>query len=33
MESLVPVEIIERKILLTRGKKVMLDADLASFTE
>ncbi len=29
MESLVSVEIIERKILLIRGKKVMLDADLA----
>lgn len=29
MESLVPVEIIERKILLIRGQKVMLDADLA----
>jgi len=29
MESLVPMEVIERKILLIRGKKVMLDADLA----
>ncbi len=29
MKSLVPVEIIERKILLIRGKKVILDADLA----
>jgi hypothetical protein len=29
MESLVPVEVIERKILSIRGKKVMLDADLA----
>jgi hypothetical protein len=29
MESLVPVEIIERKILLIRGNKVMLDTDLA----
>lgn len=29
MDSLIPVEIIERKILLIRGKKVMVDADLA----
>ena len=29
MESLVLVEIIEKKILLIRGQKVMLDADLA----
>ena len=29
MESLVPVELIEKRILLIRGKKVMLDADLA----
>jgi len=29
MESLVPVEVIEKKILLIRGYKVMLDADLA----
>ena len=29
MEPLVPVEIIEKKILLIRGQKVMLDADLA----
>ena len=29
MDSLVPVEIIEKKIFLIRGKKVMLDADLA----
>ncbi len=29
MESIVPVELIEKKILLIRGKKVMLDADLA----
>jgi len=29
MESLVPVEVIEGKILLIRGKKVMLDSDLA----
>jgi hypothetical protein len=29
MDSLVPMEIIEKKILLIRGQKVMLDADLA----
>jgi len=29
MKALVPAEIIERKILLIRGQKVMLDADLA----
>ena len=29
MESLVPVEVVERKIFLIRGRKVMLDADLA----
>lgn len=29
MESLVPTEIIEMKILLIRGQKVMLDSDLA----
>jgi hypothetical protein len=29
MESLVPVESIEKKILLIRGQKVMLDADLS----
>jgi len=29
MKVLVPVEIIEKKILLIRGEKVMLDADLA----
>jgi hypothetical protein len=29
MESLVPVEIIEKKILLIRGHKVMLDSELA----
>jgi len=29
MESLVPVEVIEKKILLIRGHKVMLDSDLA----
>jgi len=30
MESLVPVEVIERKILRIREQKVMLDADLAA---
>jgi len=29
MDSIIPVEVIERKILLIRGQKVMLDADLA----
>jgi hypothetical protein len=29
MDSLIPVEVIEQKILLIRSKKVMLDADLA----
>jgi hypothetical protein len=29
MESLVPVEVIEKKILLIRGYEVMLDIDLA----
>ena len=29
MDSLIPIEVIERKILLIRGQKVMLDADLA----
>jgi phage regulator Rha-like protein len=29
MDSLIPVEVIERKNLLIRGQKVMLDADLA----
>jgi hypothetical protein len=29
MQTIVPVEVIERKILLIRGQKVMLDADLA----
>ncbi len=29
METLIPVEVIEKKILLIRGEKVMLDADLA----
>ncbi len=29
MEALIPVEVIERRILLIRGQKVMLSADLA----
>jgi len=29
MKSLIPVELIEKKILLIRGHKVMLDSDLA----
>ncbi len=29
MKSLVPIEVIEGKILLIRGNKVMLDSDLA----
>jgi hypothetical protein len=29
MDSVVPIEVIERKIYLIRGEKVMLDADLA----
>jgi len=29
MEALIPVEVIERKIYLIRGHKVMLDEDLA----
>ena len=29
MKSLVPIEVIEKKIFLIRGQKVMLDADLA----
>ncbi|MCL5421338.1 MAG: ORF6N domain-containing protein [Nitrospirae bacterium] len=29
MKALIPVEMIERKILLIRGEKVMLDADLS----
>ncbi len=29
MKALIPVEIVEKKILLIRGEKVMLDADLA----
>jgi hypothetical protein len=30
MKELIPVEIIEKKIYLIRGQKVMLDKDLAS---
>jgi len=33
MKALIPVEIIEKKILLIRGEKVMLDADLAKLYE
>lgn len=33
MDSIVPVEIIERKIYLLRGHKVMLDSDLAKLYE
>jgi len=29
-QALVPVEIVERRILLIRGHKVILDADLAA---
>lgn len=29
MNSIIPVEIVEKKILLIRGHKVMLDRDLA----
>ena len=29
MKGLIPVEVIERKIYLIRGQKVMLDSDLA----
>ena len=29
MKSLVPIEVIEKKILLINGQKVMLDSDLA----
>jgi hypothetical protein len=29
MKALIPVDIIEKKILLIRGEKVMLDVDLA----
>lgn len=30
MKALIPLEVIEQKILLIRGQKVMIDADLAS---
>ena len=30
MKSLVPIEVIEKKILLIGGKKVILDKDLAA---
>jgi hypothetical protein len=33
LKALIPVEIIEKKILLIRGEKVMLDADLAELYE
>jgi hypothetical protein len=33
MKALIPIEIIEKKILLIRGEKVMLDSDLASLYE
>jgi len=33
VKALIPVEIIEKKILLIRGEKVMLDADLAELYE
>ncbi|MBI5076036.1 MAG: ORF6N domain-containing protein [Nitrospirae bacterium] len=33
MKELIPVEIIERKIYLIRGEKVMLDSDLAALYE
>ena len=29
MEAIIPVEVIEKKIYLIRGQKVMLDSDLA----
>ena len=29
MKAIVPVDVIEKKIILIRGQKVMLDADLA----
>ena len=32
-QALVPVEIVERRILLIRGRKVILDADLAALYE
>ena len=30
MKALIPLEVIEQRILLVRGQKVMLDADLAA---
>ena len=33
MKALIPVEMIERKIYLIRGEKVMLDSDLAELYE
>ena len=33
MDSIVPAELIERKIYLIRGHKVMLDKDLAELYE
>jgi hypothetical protein len=30
MKSLVPIEVIEKKILLINGQKMMLDSDLAA---
>lgn len=33
MKELIPVEIIEKKIYLVRGHKVMLDRDLAELYE
>ena len=33
MDSLVPLEVIEKKIFLIRGQKVMLDRDLADLYE
>jgi len=33
MKSVIPVEAIEQRILLIRGRKVMLDADLAVSTK
>jgi len=33
MKELIPIEIIERKIYLIRGQKVMLDSDLAELYE
>ncbi len=31
MKSLVPIEVIEKKILFIKGQKAMLDSDLADF--